>query len=143
MRLNFDCMRKIIEICVENLDYQEFDCDYWREIYVSLFDLYNHDKLKKFEKKDIMYSVMKLTECKYIKTCDVFPEDKDYFERCTICDITIQGYNFYNAIKDDNIWSKTKHLLGKIGNHTLKFVEETAHDVAVETAKEIIKGGIL
>ena len=38
--------------------------------------------------------------------------------------------------------SKTKSIINKVGNHTLEFVENVAHDVAVESAKELIKGTI-
>lgn len=32
---------------------------------------------------------------------------------------------------------KTKNIVGKVGNHTLEFVEGVAHDVAVEFAKVV------
>lgn len=52
--------------------------------------------------------------------------------------MTIYGHNFYNSIQEDTIWNYTKHIVGKVGNHTLKFIEDTAQKVAVEMAKQAI-----
>lgn len=48
------------------------------------------------------------------------------------------GYQFYESVKDPSIWNKTKNIIGKVGSHTLEFIESVAHDVAVEAAKEVI-----
>ena len=50
----------------------------------------------------------------------------------------MQGYQFAETIKEPTIWEKTKSIAGRVGNHTLGFVEGIAHDVAVEIGKQAI-----
>ena len=59
MKLNPDCMRIILKYCVEHIDYKDVGLNQWHEKSVTLDMLYNSDELKEFEKKEIMYSVMK------------------------------------------------------------------------------------
>lgn len=138
MKLNPDCMRIILKFCVEHIDYKEIGMNSWFEKIVSLDMLYQCDELSKFDKKEIMYSVMKLYEYKYITLSDIYPGNKQYFDKYTITDITIYGHNFYNSIQEDTIWNQTKKIISKVGNHTLKFIEETAQMVATESAKQAI-----
>ena len=139
MKLNPDCMRIILKYCVENIDYKELDLNSWFEKSVSLDMLYNCEELKSFDKKEIMYSVMKLYEYRYIALSNISPEKgQKYFDRCDIIDVTIYGHDFYNAIQEDTIWNKTKNIVGKVGNHTLKFIEDTAQMVAVASAKQAV-----
>lgn len=138
MNLNIECMREIIKYCADNIDYVEGVEDSWGESFVDLTDLYNAVELKQFNKKDIMYSVLKLYEYKYIELCDIYPMNKSYLEKCTVCDITVQGHNFLSSIQDDTLWNKTKNIVGKVGNHTLKFIEDTAQMVAIESAKQAV-----
>lgn len=138
MKLNPDCMRIILKFCVKHIDYKEIGMDSWFEKTVSLDMLYQCDELSKFDKKEIMYSVMKLYEYKYITLSNIYPGNKQYFDKCTITDVTIYGHNFYNSIQEDTIWNQTKRIISKVGNHTLKFIEETAQMVATESAKQAI-----
>ncbi len=103
--------------------------------------LYNAAELK-YETKDIMRSVLKLEECHFIRISSKSPNDKPYLDICFIEDITMAGYNFYESIREPTIWEKTKFIISKVGNHTLGFIEGVAHDIAVETSKEVIKGTI-
>lgn len=85
-----------------------------------------------------MRSVLKLYECGFIKVFAKFPDNKPYLERCSIEDVTFSGYQFIESIREPSIWEKTKTVVGKVGNHTLGFIETVAHDIAVEAAKEAI-----
>ena len=69
-------------------------------------------------------------------------ENGAILKRCSIDDVTIEGHKFIDSVKEPTIWNKTKSIINKVGNHTLEFVENVAHDVAVESAKELIKGTI-
>ena len=139
MKLNPDCMRIILKYCVENIDYKELELNQWHEKSVTLNMLYSCEELKNYEKKEIMYSVMKLYEYNYIVLSQILPnKGQKYIDSCDITDVTISGHNFYESIQEDNIWSKTKHIIGNVGNHTLKFIEDTAQKVASESAKQAI-----
>nr|DAU18430.1 MAG TPA: Flagellin, PadR, transcription factor, DNA.8A [Bacteriophage sp.] len=140
MEINNDCIRDILKYCVKNIDYIEYSVNSWREKSVSLHQLYSDEKLKKYEKKVIMYSVKKLYENNFIVVNNITPtgKEKEYIENCYIVDVTIDGHNFYNSIKDDTVWNKTKNIISRAGNHTLKFIEDTAQMVAVASAKQMV-----
>lgn len=138
MDMNIECVRKIICYCVKNIDYEEISLNEWKEKYISLNTLYDTKDLKEFPRKDIMYSVMRLNEMGYIKLQNVSPLNKTYINNCIISDVTYLGHNFYNSIQDDTVWNKTKSIIAKAGNHTLKFVEDTAQMVAVASAKQAV-----
>lgn len=138
MNINIECVRKIISFCVQNIDYNEISINEWREKYVDLNTLYNSKEFSQFNKKEIMYSVMKLHESHYIILKNVYPQNECYINSCIIADVTILGHNFYNSIQDDSVWNKTKSIIAKAGNHTLKFVEDTAQMVAMASAKQAI-----
>lgn len=139
MQINIDCMKDVLEFCINNIDYETYE-DTWITKYVNLNSLYVAEELnKKYEKKDIMRSVLKLVESHFIKVIAQTPLNKPYINSCYIEDVTILGYRFYEATKEPSIWQKTKLIASKVGNHALDFIENIAHDVAVESAKEIIK----
>ena len=85
-----------------------------------------------------MYSIIKLEECRFIKIISKFPTNRPYLEQCVIEDVTMNGYQFLEAVHDDTIWEKTKSIAKSVGNHAINFIESTAHDIAVESAKTMI-----
>lgn len=141
MNINIDCIRETLKFCIDNIDYEEDD-DSWKVKTVNLIILYNSDELKKYSKKEIMLSVVQLDECCFIKILTKFPENKPYLDRCSIEGITFRGYQFYESIRDPSTWEKTKLIANKIGNHTLKFIEDTAQKMAV-TATSTLVGNLV
>ena len=137
MQINLDCLKDVLLYCVNNIDYIEKD-NTWDAQSVNLAMMYRASELGKYEKKDIMRSVLKLKECSFIKISTCFPENKPYLKRCSIEDITISGYQFINSVKEPSIWEKTKSIANKLGNHMLGFIEGVAHDIAVESAKQAV-----
>ena len=59
MNINIDCMRKVLEFCIENIDYEEINSNEWQEKYVDLNMLYDSKKLKKYKHKDIIVGIKK------------------------------------------------------------------------------------
>lgn len=140
MIINEDCIRDVLGYLVKNIDYKKDMDGSFHVVQVSLFQLYKDSDLSAlYEEKDIMYSILKLLEIHFIKVSDIFPKNQSIIDRCTICEITYAGHKFYETIQPESVWNKTKSIVGKIGNHTLGFIESVAHDVAVESAKEFVK----
>lgn len=138
MQINIDCLRDILIYCEENIDYN-YDIDDRPSLTgVSLYQLCHSNLINKYERKEIMYSIMKLEEIHFIIISDRFPSDRSIIERCTIAEITYRGHQFLDTIKPESIWEKTKGVVKNIGNHTLNFIEGTAHDIAVESAKQAV-----
>lgn len=139
MQINENCIRDVLGCIINAIDYKRNIDKKMEVVSISLSKLYSDQKLSKtYEEKDIMYSVLKLLEIRFIKVSDIFPENKSVIERCTICEVTYAGHKFYETIQPESIWEKTKLVVNKVGNHTLNFIETVAHDVAVESAKEMI-----
>lgn len=137
MRINIDCLRDVLLYCINNLDYIE-NGYIWKCEVVELNDIYKSEDLQQYPKKDIMYSVLKLKESEYIKTSCEQPKEATYINDCVIMDVTMKGHQFAETIKEPTVWEKTKSIANKVGNHTLHFLENLAHDVAVEIAKQSI-----
>lgn len=137
MNFNIDCFRDTLKFCIENIDYDE-DGENWDVKCVNLNTLYDANELKKYPKKEIMLSVVQLNECGFIKVLSKFPENKPYLNRCSIEGITFNGYQFFELVREHSVWEKTKSIANKFGNHTLKFIEDIAHDIAVESAKQAV-----
>ena len=137
MRINIDCLRDVLLYCINNLDYIE-NGYIWKCEVVELNDIYKSEDLQQYPKKDIMYSVLKLKESEYIKISCEQPKEATYINDCVIMDVTMKGHQFAETIKEPTVWEKTKSIANKVGNHTLHFLENLAHDVAVEIAKQTI-----
>lgn len=138
MQMNIDCIKDVLQYCIKNIDYKEDHKNDWSTTIVNLDILYEAEELKNYSRKDIMRSVLKLDEYKFIKVVSKFPENRPYLQRCSIEDITVKWYEFAEATKDPTIWQKTKSVVGSLGNQALSFVGQIAHDIAVESAKEMI-----
>lgn len=139
MQINEDCIRDVLACIINGIDYKRNTDKKMEVIPISLNKLYSEPNLSKtYEEKVIMYSVLKLLEIRFIKVSEIFPENKSVIERCTICEVTYAGHKFYDSIQPESIWEKTKSVVNRVGNHTLNFIETVAHDVAVESAKEMV-----
>ena len=137
MRINIDCLRAVLLYCINNLDYIE-NGYIWKCEYVDLNDMYKSEELQQYQKKDIMYSVLKLKESEYIKISCEQPKAATYIDDCVIVDVTMKGHQFAETVKQSTVWEKTKTIVSKIGNHILGFIEAVAHDIAVESAKQVV-----
>lgn len=114
MKLNYDCIRYIL------LTIEESDSD---RILAS--NLANNE----FDAKTILYHIECLLDVNYldvskpIQTLDT--TYKDYF----IYRITMQGHQFLDSIRDNNIWNKTKTTAKEVGATTLKSILMIAENV--------------
>lgn len=136
MKINQECIRDILNYLVENLS---IEIEETRGSYcsISVLELI-HKFEEKYEKEDIVYSINILSECYFIEGKELEKKTQIIFAMQEIYNITYRGQQFYEATKPENIWSKTKSIVSKVGIHSLEFIESIAHDVAVESAKQAI-----
>lgn len=114
MRLNHDCIRKLLLHLEENLDCYES---------LELNDL----MIDGFSKDDIVYTIQKLNETGYIKAeicCDI----TDILE-ISVMDITWDGHKFLDTIRDNQVWSLTKKAISKFSSVSISFVSTVASQV--------------
>lgn len=138
MKINEECIREILKYLVENLSLK-LDGDL-RFSYkdISVLQLIKQLEPVGYTKEDIAYSVNILSEQYYIEGRQLQDRIKVSFAFQEIINVTYKGHKFYEAIKSDTTWNKTKGVIGKVGNHALDFIETTAQMVAVESAKQAV-----
>ena len=132
MEMNIDCIRDILSFIV---DTQTID-DNLTIVPIQVNDIYDGEKLKNYSKQEIFYSLTLLKEGGYILcTSSSYSNVIVLFE---VIRITYKGHTFYESIREQTVWEKTKSTAKNVGNHTLEFIESIAHDIAVEGVKTII-----
>lgn len=136
MKLNDNCIRDIMRYLVENL---EWYIDEDEKITYKTIDAQTISKdLPEYNAITVYQSIHILAEENFILGKDLFEMNNKNPWMIHVKEITYLGHNFYNSIQDDTTWSKTKSIIGKIGNHSLHFVEDTAQLVAKEAAKQAV-----
>ena len=136
MKINEDCIRNILLYLSVNLtlDLKDNKNNYNK---ISVLELMN-DLSDEYEKEDIVYSVNILYQAGYINGINLDQKNIS-LSRLKINDITNRGHIFCQNVGNPTVWDKTKKIISQVGNHTLSFIEGVAHDIAVETSKEMVK----
>ncbi|NME91568.1 DUF2513 domain-containing protein [Bacillus velezensis] len=110
MKLNRDCMRDVLLTVEEEVGFKDS---------VSIQTLHTFPRLKEYELVDIFYCVEKLTEARFVKGIT-------YKGGPNVSELTFEGHEFIASIRDDDVWSKTKNELGKVGGATVPIIVELA-----------------
>lgn len=133
MKLNYDCIRSVLFALEEHIDID----DDLRIVYVSVESLF--EQLPKYENKDILYTVEKLTEAGYIKSSIQYAGRM--FNDGVIEGITYRGHEFLESIRDNKIWGNVKRALSNVGTMSLPLILETAKGLAMNALADVIKIG--
>ena len=137
MKINEDCVRDVLECLVDNLHLiiiNEVKGDFNSIDLLKLMKYFEN----KYSQEEVWYSVYNLEQDGYIETDGVRERSVSGFTYVHISNVTHRGHEFYESIKPQSVWKKTKSVISKVGVHTLGFIESVAHDVAVESAKQLI-----
>lgn len=135
VKYNVDCVRDILKYAINN---QSASAGiHGLEIKrITLSELSSNKNVSKYSKEEIQYSLLKMEEEGLLVL------SKRNMARSIlilgIVDITANGHRFYNAVKEDTIWNKTKSIAKQVGVHTLSYLEETAQKCAVTATATII-----
>jgi len=130
MKLNTDCIRDVLLYLEENLRIDN-------RIYAGITLTTLQEKLSNYSSDDVFYTVDNLRQAGFID-CQFGKITDGNFRHCSIYNITYQGHQFLESIRPETIWKKTKSVISTVGVHALSFIENVAHDVAVETSKQAI-----
>ena len=127
MKLNYDCVRDVLLALEESLTIDvEDDGDYSYNSLISN-EIIQLDRLSKYSKKDIIYSVLKLFEAGYLNG-DIYNEGDGLISFC-VNDIKYKGHEFLQAIKSDTVWEDVKKITIKIGSISLPIISSIASNV--------------
>ena len=115
MKLNMDCIRSVL-LEAETLPlHGEMTLD-------ALCSA-----LPSYDKDDIIYTLFKLSEAKYLSV------STSYYDNTTnivsIGDISFNGHQFINTIRDNKVWSKVKVVCKEVGSSSVSAVSQIASQV--------------
>lgn len=106
MKINEDCIRDIMKLLVDDLlifvDKKKVELGKLSIYYIS-------SCLKNYKIEDICYSIMLLSQIKYIKGIGLDDINGRMISSIYVNEVTYDGQSFYESIKPDTIWNKTKN----------------------------------
>lgn len=128
MRLNPDCVRALLLVLEEELQFDEA----LTYPHISFAHITKNPMLKDYPAADIAYTTLKLMEAGFINAATI-PGD-DTFD-ALYASITYEGHQFLESVRKEENWKKTKEVCGKIGSFTLKSIKSVAEGVATAAIK--------
>lgn len=134
MRINEDCIREVLKHLVETLtlNIKDNKGDFNNVSMLSVMKKFDDT----YSREDVWYSIYNLAQDRFIEANNIREQSRNGFAFVNIYNVTHRGHQFYESIRPEPIWNKTKSIISKVGVHTLDFIEGVAHDVAVESAKQ-------
>lgn len=86
-----------------------------------------------FSADDITYTLWQLADGKFIKaSCDKYATGISII----VFDITWQGHEFLDNIRDPKVWSKTKSITNKFASVSVSFVSSVASQVIAKLIED-------
>ena len=137
MTLNYDCIRDVLLYLEDTLDYTDNPVAMTHKR-LTINNVAN--ALSSYSKEDVQYTIEKLYEARYIRIVDVSTDSQRYMINGYIDDITWEGYNFLNNIREKSIWEATKEGAKKVGAMSISAISMISFEIvkAVVTNQEVI-----
>lgn len=118
MKLNHDCVRDLLIFLENNLTYQN---SYWISD-IELSD-YSHD--------DLLYTAEKLYEAGYID-CDIIKTLSSNQPQILIKEITWNGHELLDNIRDNSVWTKIKKKLSGFASVSLPIINSVGASIITD-----------
>lgn len=137
MTLNADCIRDLLLYLEENLSYMEGVTDMTHKK-IGIGTLVQ--KLPKYTEEEVKYTIEKLHEAGYIHLTNVAISNQGYIMTGYVDDITWDGFEFLNRVREPKIWEATKKGAAKIGSMSIATLSTIAFEIIknIATRPEII-----
>lgn len=126
MRLNPECIRDVLFYLEGNIRYICPEHDLIKRNKVNIYTIAR--ALENYSEEDVIYSIEKLYEMKYIQIMDEQTDSQKYIVQCNVRSITAAGHEFLETIRPKSVWKETQARLKKIGIMSLSalsFVSKT------------------
>lgn len=136
MRFNYDCIRDVLLYLESNLGYEEDS---------TILKTLNWQQISNASELSEKYSTDEITHClELLKDNDFIkvpnfrrlPSGDIYI--FDVNDITWNGYDLLDTIKNDTVWQKTKEQLKKVGSSGMNIILSTAIEFGKDFVKEKI-----
>lgn len=134
MVLNKECVRDILLLCEKSLkldDNGEMNSLSSQDLSVSL---------PKYKLAEIKYTVLKLEEAGLVNATIISPDGFLVMD-FRLCDISYDGHEFIESIRNDNNWGKVKALASKVGSYSISTLQQIAVSVISYEINRLITGG--
>lgn len=137
MTLNYDCIRGVLLYLEDTLGYTN---DMVAMTHKRLTIETICSDFSSYSKEDIQYTVEKLFEARYIRIVDITHNKQNYIVNGYVDDITWDGFNFLNNIREKSIWEATKQGAKKVGAMSISAISMISFEIvkAVVTNQDVI-----
>ena len=125
MKLNVDCMRDIL-LTMESYSYGE----------VSDIDTL-HDALPNYTEEEISYACLKMDEAGFIDILSADMTGSFIPTVVQVTDITYEGHQFLENIRQQNIWNKTKETAKKLGSFSISALQAISQQIILNMINNI------
>ncbi len=125
MKLNVDCMRDIL-LTMESYGYGE----------ISDIDTL-HDALPNYTEEEISYACLKMDEAGFIDILSADMMGSFIPTVVQVTDITYEGHQFLENIRQQNIWNKTKETAKKLGSFSISALQAISQQIILNMINNI------
>lgn len=135
MVLNKECVRDILLLCEKSLkldDNGEMNSLSSQELSVSL---------PKYKLAEIKYTVLKLEEAGLINAIIISPDGFLVMD-FRLYDISYDGHEFIESIRNDDNWGKVKSLASKVGSYSISTLQQIAVSVISYEINSLMTRGL-
>lgn len=144
MKLNPDCLRDVLLYLEDNIRYICCEDEIIKRTKVNMYTIAK--SLSEHTEEDVIYSIEKLYEMKYIELMNEQKDNQGYIMQGNVRSITASGHQFLETIRPKSVWKETLLRLKKIGTMSLPALSIVSEKVTEEIIsnpefiRDIIKG---
>lgn len=126
MKINYDCMRKVLFVLAECLDLDK----YFDPEPMTIDVIVKIPALSEFSEKDIAHSIYMLSDAGLIVISSARPTLSDtaipggFSKSVSVLYITYKGQKFLQEIQNETIWKKAKEKLEPLGAMTIELISQ-------------------
>ena len=136
MKFSNEAMRDVLILLKEKVVHK-YDDDTDKKgftVYLIVEDKYFSELFSKhkYSKDELSYTIEKMLEGGMLNYSGNL---NSYYQ---ITDMSFYSTQLLEKIRPETTWEKTKSIANKVGNHTLKFIEDTAQKIAIASAATFI-----
>lgn len=137
MKFSNEAMRDTLMFLEEKVVHKHDDNTFEQEgftVYSIVEDEYFSELFSKhkYSKDELSYTIEKMLEGGLLNYTGNL---NSYYQ---ITDMSFYSTQLIEKIRPESTWDKTKSIAGKVGNHTLSFIEDTAQKIAITSAASFI-----
>ncbi|WP_186333635.1 DUF2513 domain-containing protein [Paenibacillus xylanexedens] len=124
MKLNKECIRNLL-LAIESEPFGNS---------ITKHDFKNNDFLKDHSFEEVVYTIQKLIEAKYINAEILYAGDE--IHNFFISSLTWDGHQFLDNIRDDGVWKKSKDIANKFSSISVSMLSNIASNVISQMIKQ-------